>query len=157
MNELSPLTLSSTLAADYEALKNDWQEAKNLAFELQRELAGKANEFALLRQIFEKTRQDLENLQSGIGALRAERHGFANDSMRAIAFEQKLKRVTAERNGLRISLEMVRKQAEAAAEEIERQLESRDIQIRELTVKLTQAHAALAEAQRRARDPKWIG
>lgn len=150
-------TLSATLATDYQALQNDLREANELTAELQRELAGKSNEFALLRQVFEKTRQDLENLQAGISALREERHGFANESMRAYALEQKLGRVTAERNGLRIALESVRKQAEAAAEEIEKQLESRDIRIRELTVKLNQATAALTEAQRRARDPKWVG
>lgn len=110
-----------------------------MAAALQRELADKSNEFALLRQVFEKTLQDLQTLQSGIGALRAERRGFADASMRATASEQKLTTVTEERNALRITLE------------------SRDIQIHELTVRLNQAAAALTEAQREARGPKWIG
>lgn len=110
-----------------------------MAAALQRELADKSNEFALLRQVLEKTQQDLHNLQSGIGALRAERLRFAEASMRASASEEKLATVTEERNALRISLE------------------SRDLQIHELTVKLNQAAIALTEAQREARGPKWIG
>jgi chromosome segregation ATPase len=139
VNGTTTPTLSATLAADYEALKNDLREANEMTAALQRELAGKSNEFALLRQVFEKTRSDLEKLQSGIGALRAERHGLANDLMRTGALEEDLAAVTAERDGLRNILE------------------KRQIQIRELTVKLNQAVAALAEAQRRRRDPKWLG
>lgn len=106
---------------------------------LQRELAGKSNEFALLRQVFERTRLDLENLQTGIKALRAERHVLANHLMRTSSLEDDLADLKEERDNLRNALD------------------GRDNQIRELTVKLNQANAALAEAQRRARELRWVG
>src|SRR4051812_31662973 len=70
--------LSATLSADYEALQNDMEQAKDLAADFQRQLAGKSNEFAQLKQLFEKTSADLAHLQEGIVELRAERHRFAN-------------------------------------------------------------------------------
>ena len=138
--------LSATLVADYEALKNDLHEANEMAAALQRELAGKSNEFALLRQVFEKTREDLENLQSGIGVLRAERHRLINELVGTTALAEELTAVKAERNRMR------------------ELLEKRQTEIHELTVKLhqtvtalNQANASLAEAQRGPRDPKWVG
>jgi septation ring formation regulator EzrA len=139
VDTVQPPTLTSALSADYEALKNDLLEANEMTAALQRELAGKSNEFALLRQVFEKTREDLEHLQAGIRTLRAERHVLANHLMRTTALQEELEELTKERDTLR------------------KALDGRDILNGELTVKLNQANAALAEAQRRAREPKWIG
>jgi hypothetical protein len=41
MNVPTPRTLTATLTADYEAVKNDLREANEMAAALQRELAGK--------------------------------------------------------------------------------------------------------------------
>src|SRR5688500_7910196 len=87
-SKASPMNpnLSANLHADYEALQNDMQQAKDLAADFQQQLAGKSNEFAQLKQLFEKTAADLAHLQAGIVELRAERHRLANESMRATAF-----------------------------------------------------------------------
>src|SRR5580700_8102756 len=74
--------LSTTLHSKYEALQNDVQQANELAADFQRQLAGKSNDFALLKQVFEKTREDLGQLHAGIAALRAERHNLANEAMK---------------------------------------------------------------------------
>src|SRR4051812_1147730 len=94
--------LSANLSADYEALQNDMQQAKELAADFQRQLAGKSNEFAQLKQLFDKATTDLNHLQEGIVELRAERHRLANESMRATAFQLKLAQVTGERDRLRV-------------------------------------------------------
>lgn len=139
-------TLSATLTADYEALKNDLREANEMAAALQRELAGKSNEFALLRQVFERTREDLENLQSGIGVLRAERHRLINELIGATALAEELTAVKAERDGLRDLLE-------------KRHTENHELMVKlnQATAALNRANESLVEAQRRPRDPKWVG
>jgi chromosome segregation ATPase len=94
-----PLTnpnLTANLRGDYEALKNDVEQAKMLAADFQQQLAGKSNEVAHLKQVFEKTARDLTNLQAGITALREERHRLANEAMRAVALEHRLKKAEAE-------------------------------------------------------------
>src|ERR1700736_3005625 len=74
--------ISATLRSDYEALQNDVRLANELAADFQRQLAGKSNDFALLKQVFEKTREDLGHLHAGIAALREERHRLANEAMK---------------------------------------------------------------------------
>ena len=94
-------TLGSSVAADLEAVRNDMEQARELAAEYQRELAGKSNELAALKQLFEKTREHLIQLQTSITKLRDERHRLANEAMRAEALQRKLEQVTAERDLLR--------------------------------------------------------
>src|ERR1700679_2816127 len=96
--------LSGTLTADYAALENDLVQAQDLAADFQRQLAGKSNDHAQLKQILEKTQADLAHLQGGIEELRAERHRLANEAMRATAFEMKVAKLTGERDRLRIDL-----------------------------------------------------
>jgi chromosome segregation ATPase len=117
-----------------------------MAAALQRELAGKSNEFALLRQVFERTCKDLENLQSGIGVLRAERHRLINESIGATALADELEAVKTERDKLRDLLE-------------KRQTENHELTVKlhQAVTALNQANASLAEAQIRPRDPKWVG
>lgn len=93
--------LGATVTADLEALRNDMEQAKLLAAEYQRELAGKSNELAALRQLFEKTREHLLRLETGIAKLREERHRLANEAMKVEALERKLVQMTAERDMLR--------------------------------------------------------
>ena len=88
-----PLTdpnLSAKLRADCEALQNDVQQARELAADFQRQLAGKSNEFAALKRVFQETRVHLEKLEQGIKELREERHRLANEAMRSIAFERQV-------------------------------------------------------------------
>ena len=141
--------LSATLHSDYEALQNDLQQANELAADFQRQLAGKSNDVALLKQVFEKTREDLGHLHAGIAALRAERHRLANEAMKGEAYKMKLAGVTGERSRLRIDLEVVRSALAVVKEEMARSLHQRDRQIADLTIENTQLKQAQAEAQRK--------
>lgn len=127
-------TLGATLSAEYEALRNDVQQATEMAADFQRQLAGKSNEFADLKRIFEKTATDLAEMQATIEQLRDERHRLANDAMRAIAFEQKLASTIAERDRLRTELVAMRHQS---APEVEK-----------LTLEVATLRDQLAKAQR---------
>src|SRR5437660_314094 len=89
--------LGPLVAAVLEAILNDMEQAKELAAEYQREVAGKSNELAALKQLFEKTRQHVIQLQVNVTNLRDERHRLANESMRAEALQRKLDQVTSER------------------------------------------------------------
>jgi len=140
--------LSANLAADYEALQNDMEQAKELAADFQRQLAGKSNEFAQLKQLFEKATADLTQLQAGIVELRAERHRLANESMRATAFQLKLAQVTGERDRLRVELEHVRKALEQSAGGVAAAVKERDNQIAALVVELVTVKEALEVARR---------
>jgi chromosome segregation ATPase len=140
--------LSANLRADYEALQNDMEQARELAADFQRQLAGKSNEFAQLKQLFDKATADLSNLQAGIVELRAERHRLANESMRATAFQAKLAQVTSERDRLRVELEHVRKALEHSAREMAAALRERDAQIASLVIELVTAKEAVEVARR---------
>jgi predicted nuclease with TOPRIM domain len=93
--------LGTVIAANLEAIRNDMEQARELAAEYQRELAGKSNELAALKQLFEKTREHLIQLQTSVTKLREERHRLANEAMKAEALQRKLDQVTAERDLLR--------------------------------------------------------
>lgn len=140
--------LSGSLIADQEALKNDLLQAQDLAADFQRQLAGKSNEYAQLKQILEKTQQDLEHLQAGIVELRAERHRLANEAMRAVAFEAKLGKVTSERDRLRIDLEVVRQAMARKMEEMTIQLRDRDRRIAELVIEVVGLKGTLSDEVR---------
>jgi hypothetical protein len=47
-------SLSANLRADYEAVQNDLEQATELAAEFQRQLAGKSNEVAELKQLLRR-------------------------------------------------------------------------------------------------------
>ena len=108
--------LSASLRADYEALQNDLQQARELASEFQRQLAGKSNDFADLKRVFEKTRNDLVRIEGSITALREERHRLANQAMQSIAFERKLTERDAEIARLRTEVENLNEQLARAGE-----------------------------------------
>jgi chromosome segregation ATPase len=101
-------SLSASVRADYEALRNDVDQAKELAAELQRQLAGKSNEVAHFKQLLEKTQNDLNRLEASLQSLRRERHEFANEIMRLGALEAELKRVKAARDQLQTEAEKFR-------------------------------------------------
>lgn len=99
-------TLGPKVAADYEALRNDLEQAQAIASDFQRQAAGKSNELAEMRILLERTTSDLTKLQASIAQLRQERHDLANRVMAAAALELKLKRSEAE-------CERLRKEADA--------------------------------------------
>lgn len=107
--QVAPVThrsvLGGTAEADLEALRNDVEEARILAAEYQRELAGRSNEYAQLKQVFEKTRQHLIGLTATVNHLRHERHALANEAMKVAALERKLEQMTTERNLYKAKLE----------------------------------------------------
>jgi chromosome segregation ATPase len=139
--------LTGSLVADYDALQNDLRQAQDLAADFQRQLAGKSNEHAQLKQILEKTQADLVHLQDGIVELRAERHRLANEAMRAAAYQAKLGTVTGERDRLRVELEVVRVALKRSAQEMESQVIDRDRRIAELAVEVVVLKQELEEAR----------
>ena len=137
----APLTnpgLGATLRAEYEALQNDVEQANELAAEFQRQLAGKSNEVAEFRQLFEKTQKDLTRLQASITELREERHRLANEAMRAAAFERKLAQMTGERDRLLAELDLTKQAVASGADESRRCVLDRDAQIARLLMELTE-------------------
>jgi chromosome segregation ATPase len=148
---VNPL-LSGSLASDYEALQNDLVQARELASDFQRELADKTNDYAQLKQVLEKTQEDLARLQNGIVELRAERHRLANEAMRAVAYQTKLATVTNERDRLRIDLEILRTAMTKNVDDSAAGLLERDRKIAELVVEIVNLRQALEESRQR-----WIG
>ncbi len=140
--------LTANLSAECEALRNDLDQARELASDFQSQLAGKSNEFATMKQVFEKTLQDLTQLQTSIAELRQERHQLANDAMRAVAFQHKLTGVTAERDRLQAEAEPLRQALAAKTKDAARQIETRDARIAQLVAEADNLADALAAAER---------
>jgi chromosome segregation ATPase len=144
-NPLVDPNLTKSLTADYEALKNDLEQATEFAAELQKELAGSKNDAAHFKQVFEKTQRDLAQLQDGIVALRKERHALANEAMRATALDLKLKTIAHERDSLLESLA----ETQRREEELVALIKTRDAQVAELTMQLMMLKEELREVKQR--------
>jgi hypothetical protein len=138
-----PKPLGTAVSADLEALKNDVEQARELACEYQRQLAGKSNDHALLKSLFEKTRDDLVQLHKGIAQLREERHRFANDAMKAAALEMKLERVTRERDQLQNEVQALRRVRASESDERVMQL-TREVERLRRELRLSDPPAAAA-------------
>jgi chromosome segregation ATPase len=136
-------TLTASLSADIEALRNDMEQANKMAADFQSQLAGKSNEFALLKQVFEKTQGDLIQLQTDIVELRQERHRLANEAMRAVAFEMKLKAMTAERDQSRNEFYALQ---ERCAEDA-RKISDSEVKLAKLTARIESLSNQLTEAR----------
>jgi chromosome segregation ATPase len=141
--------LSASLIADQAALENDLVQAQELAADFQRQLAGKTNEYAQLKQIFARTQANLAHLEQGIMELRAERHRLANEAMRAVALELKVTSLTAERDRLRADLEAVRHALVKKVDELTVQLWQRDRRIAELVFESVKMRKSLEESRGR--------
>jgi chromosome segregation ATPase len=131
-----PSGLGASLRADYEALRNDVQQAQELAADFQGQLAGKSNELAGLKLMLEKTQRDLAHMQAGIAQLREERHRLANELMKAAAFEQRLVRTSAERDRLTLEVESLRQAMEAQAETWKKESRDKDWQLSRVVERL---------------------
>ena len=134
-----PLTnpnLTATLTMELEALKNDFEQANELTSAYQQQLAGKSNELATTKILFEKTKADIAHLQTSIQELRAERHRLANQVMKATALEAKCASLTTERDRLKDHLLALQQSLTAAAEEVTRCVGERESQIEWFTLQL---------------------
>ena len=100
--------LTARLKADYEAVRNDLEQAQQLAADFQAQLAGKTNEVAHFKTLLEKSRADLERLEGHVVELRQERHRLANMLMRTSVFEEEARRLAEERNHLRKEMDSLR-------------------------------------------------
>ena len=138
-----PSTLGASLRADYEALRNDVQQAQELAADFQGQLAGKSNELAGLKLLLEKTHRDLAHMQTGIAQLRDERHRLANELMKAAAFEQRLVRTSAERDRLCLEMEALRRATEAQADAWKTESRDKDWQLSRIAERLEIAEKEL--------------
>jgi hypothetical protein len=98
---------ATVLVAQYKAIKNDLEQARELAADFQRQLAAKTNECAELKRASEV---ELARLKAEIGQYREERLRLANDVARIGGLDFRLKRITEERDGLRSEVESLRTQ-----------------------------------------------
>lgn len=128
--EPAKTSLGASLRADYDALKNDLEQAQELAADFQRQLAGKSNEVAHFKVVLEQTKKDFARLEGHIEELRQERHRLANEVMRVTALDAQLYRRTAELDRLRDQLETLRA---ASSQRIEELLVVSEEQQREIT------------------------
>src|SRR5262249_4978607 len=81
------------------------------------------------------------------------RHRLANEAMRAVALDAMLKRMTAERDRLRMELDgVLQGLADEAAAKVLR-FDERDARIAELTVQVVTLKQELAEARRNSAHP----
>lgn len=114
--------LSASLRADFEALENDLEQANAMTLDLQCQLAGKSNEFALLKHVFEKTSKNLAHLQADITSLREERHRLANEAMEATALQFTLDHTIKQRDQLQEELESQKRNFEKKIADLEADL-----------------------------------
>lgn len=110
--------LGANLCADYEALKNDLDQAKDLASDFQRQLAGKSNEVAHFKVLLERAQADFIRLEGHIEELRRERHRLANEVMRATALEMKINQKNQEIDRLREQVDTLREAGGKRVEEL---------------------------------------
>lgn len=110
--------LGASLCADYEALRNDLDQAKDLAADFQRQLAGKSNELAHFKSLLQRTQEDFNRLEGHIEELRRERHRLANEAMRATALDAKVHRREEEIERLKEQIETLRTASSQRVEEL---------------------------------------
>jgi hypothetical protein len=111
--------LTATLAADYEAVRNDLEQAQEVAADYQRMLASKSNDYAHLRTVLERAQHDLSVLQLAIVELRAERHRLANEVQGLYCVEHKYKQLLAEQKTAVAEKESLRRALETAERTIQ--------------------------------------
>lgn len=122
-------SLSVALRHDYEALYNDVHQANALASDFQKHEAGKTNEIAVLKKVFENAQADLARLCTSIAELRQERHQLANEAMLAMALARKVGDLTSERDRLRGEADAMRRALAGSQEEMAKQKLASDTQI----------------------------
>lgn len=86
----------AVVQADYVALANDLEQAKELTSALEHQLSGKCNELAQFKHLWERTRSDMLKFEHDLEALRKERHALANQVQLAFATEHRLEKLKRE-------------------------------------------------------------
>jgi chromosome segregation ATPase len=124
--------LSAKLQAEYEAVRNDLEQAQQLAADFQRQVADKSNEVAHIKLMLEKTTGDLSRLEQHVVELRQERHRLANELMVAGSLELELDKVRRERDRFRTELESFRDVHTARTAELQAELIQQRTEITEL-------------------------
>ena len=138
-NGASPETsriLPAPTRAEYEALQNDVYQAREMAAEFQRQLAGKSNDFWELKRLYETTVEAVTALQVRVSELRQERHALANKGMQMVGLEQRLASLSAERHRLNSEVTALRHDIATEAEESARRAQERDAHIGRLTLEV---------------------
>jgi uncharacterized coiled-coil DUF342 family protein len=82
------------------ALRDELMEARRIASRATEELTGTSTQLDQLREIFEKTKRHLIQLQLNVTQLREERHKLANAAMENEMLRKKLQLVTGDRDRL---------------------------------------------------------
>jgi chromosome segregation ATPase len=132
----TPASLAAAAQAECQALRNDVQQAREMAGEFQRQLAGKSNDFAELKRLYETTVEAVAQLQARVTELRQERHGLANKVMHLVGLERKLTQVTEERQRLQNELATMRGGLSSGPQETVRPSQGRDARIARLTAEV---------------------
>lgn len=123
----------AVVQADYIALANDLEQAKELTSALELQLSGKCNELAQFKHLWERTRSDMQKFEHDLEALRKERHSLANQVQLAFATEHRLEKLKREHEELTSRTEVLeselnaertlhadaRRSADALTEEVE--------------------------------------
>ena len=140
--------LSAALRENYETVQNDLLEAKDLAENLEVQLAGKSRQMLHLKFLLEQTKTHLGHMQDGIVAMRMERHKLANEAMRAMGLDLMLARVTAERDRLKNELEGILEGLAAENAHKPLRFDKRDHMIAELSFELITLRQEVADLRR---------
>jgi hypothetical protein len=141
-------SLGSIVGENCDAVQDDVQQARQVAADLEKQLAGKSREMLHLKYLFDRTKDHLNHLQDNITQLRKERHKLANDAMRAPGLEMMLARVTAERDRLKSELEAVLRGLATENHGKELRFDKRDKMIAELTLDLMKARKEAEDLRR---------
>lgn len=133
--------MGASLQADYEALKNDLEQATDLAADFQRQLAGKSNEVAHFKNLVERMQTDLNRLENHVKQLREERHRLANEVMRADAYDLEARKLRAENARLHAELDILRKLTAVELGETNQQKRHEIEQMRAAILKLSRQNS----------------
>ena len=145
-------SLTATLQADYDAIRNDLEQAQELAADFQRLAADKSNEVAHIKTLLEKTTGDLTRLEEHVAELRRERHRLANELMIAASMDLELAKLKRERDNLRTELEILSEASKLRITDLQAEVISQRTEIASLQARLCSAEAGQANPEAVASD-----
>ena len=139
-------TLTASLRADYIALRNDLEQAQEMAADFQRQLAGKSNEVAHFKALLERTREDLVRLEGHTTELRQERHRLANEVMIAAELKEVVKDLSSERDQFRREAEALRSALTSSGAEYQEKIKLQEMEITRLGAALEAARNGISNS-----------
>ena len=140
--------LSAALRENYDTVQEDLLQAKEVAENLEMQLAGKSRQMLHLKFLLDQTKSHLGHMQDSVVAMRAERHKLANEAMRAMGLDFMLARVTAERDRLKNELEGILEGLATDNAQKALRFDKRDHHIAELTFELMKLRQEVADLRR---------